>query len=184
MKNWLIFMLIVAGALSSTTLHAAQDQLADFVAAQKLELPAQFSFIQERQIRGLPRPLVSSGSIEIYANQVIWQTEEPFSQQLIISPDGITEQESETPVRGSAMMAQLLLAVLQGNINVIRDNFLTGPSDANCILLVPRSDRVREFVESISSCGSPKLERIELQEPAGNSSIIKLTPQTPDVEHN
>ncbi|MGQ4277285.1 outer membrane lipoprotein carrier protein LolA [Pseudidiomarina sp. E22-M8] len=184
MKQWLMTGVVLPALLASGCLNAKETKLEAFITAQKLELPAQFTFVQERTLRGLPQPLISSGRIEIFADQVIWHTERPFEQSLIISQDGIVEQLGATPLRGSEMMAQLLLAVLQGDIEVIRENFLDAPAEANCITLVPRNTNIREFVDSIASCGLPKLERIELQENADNSSIIRLSPMTANTGHN
>lgn len=181
MKIWLLTGLMLAAALMSPHLDAEETNLEAFIAAQKLELPAQFTFTQERHLRGLPRALRSSGRIEIFADQVVWVTEEPIEQSLIITHDGIVEHRGAEPMRGSEMIAQLLLAVLQGDIEVIRENFLDATTATDCITLVPLNAAIREFIDSITSCGSPQLERIELQEQSGNSSSIRLSPITSDT---
>lgn len=153
---------------------ATEHDLAQFLAAQQQALPLQVDFVQKRSIQGLPRPLRSEGSLTITATQVLWHTQQPMEQQLTITAEGITAGAAEQRMRGSEMVAQLLLAVLQGDAEALQQNFNYQVVE-NCLNLQPKATQLQQFIEQISSCGQAGIEQVTIEETQGNRSVITFS---------
>ncbi|WP_286823171.1 LolA family outer membrane lipoprotein-sorting protein, partial [Idiomarina sp. UBA1919] len=102
--------------ITSAMVVAGEDMTLKALSAlekQSEPLPLSLEFSQKKQLSGLPRPLVSSGQLDISKDEIVWTTEQPQQQQLTINRQGIFEQGNENSVSGSDTIAQLLLAILQ-----------------------------------------------------------------------
>ncbi|KFZ30852.1 hypothetical protein IDSA_07160 [Pseudidiomarina salinarum] len=163
---------LISGSVAEP-LPAEKPSLSEFIKEQQLTLPALFRFEQTRTIQGLPRPLISKGTLNISEDNIEWRTTHPVQQLLVVSAEGIVDKHSDTNFRGSEIIARLLMAVLSGDVKKIERNFYYAIRQP-CIELKPRNESVARFIQSIESCGSPKLDTIRLKEPAGNSSVIQL----------
>ena len=159
------------------SVRAEENPTATFLAEQQLSLPAQFSFRQQRFISGLPRPLTSSGVLTITADVIEWHTQQPVAQHLTISATGIVDTQQDQTMRGGEVIANILLAVLSGNVQNIEQHFSVA-MNGDCAQLTPRDSALNQFIAHMNTCGSPQLERIELHERNGNHSVITLTPST------
>lgn len=155
---------------------APSDALKSFLAAQQQPLPLHVNFVQRRSIEGLPRPLVSEGELTITATQVLWHTQQPLQQQLTISAEGITAGGDGTTMRGSEVVAQLLLAVLQGDAEALAQNFSYQQAE-HCLALQPKAAQLQQFIREITSCGSAGIEQVTIEETQGNRSVITFTPR-------
>ncbi|OZB05801.1 MAG: hypothetical protein B7X54_04335 [Idiomarina sp. 34-48-12] len=158
--------------------QASETSIETFMAAQKVPLPAHYSFIQQRTIQGLPRPLTSSGELLINNDSIHWETKKPIAQSLQITAAGIVDTQSETQIRGGEVIAQLLLAVLAGDLDKINTHFKV-TINGECAVLTPQAKPLSQFITHIDTCGSPQLNRIKLYEVNGNNSVIALTPKSP-----
>lgn len=179
MKRWMMTAGIALCAFTSSAHPTDDATLADFISAQQLTVPAHFHFKQSRTIRGLPRPLMSQGQLYITADAIEWRTTHPLQQRLTITAKGIVEDGADNSMRGSEIIATLLMAILRGDSEQIERNFhytIDYDGDKACLDLTPRNKVISQFVQRIESCGSPKLDTIELLEQGGNRSIIALQP--------
>ncbi len=171
--------ILLFGVFMALPAHADEQPLSaevlEFLQQQQQPLPFTVSFEQQRSITGLPRPLLSSGKLTIATDEVVWHTQKPFEQQLIITADGI-QSDDQTKLRGSEVVGQLLLAVLQGDAQAIAANFAVQLKDS-CLVLTPKLAQLQQFVESIKSCGGEQIERIRLVEQQGNESNITFQPE-------
>ncbi|WP_258241014.1 outer membrane lipoprotein carrier protein LolA [Pseudidiomarina homiensis] len=170
----LLRVLIIGALLWSECTHAKEQPLEPevlaFLQQQQQPLPFAVDFEQQRTIQGLPRALLSSGTLTVAADKVVWHTKEPLDQRLVITATGI-QPDGEAAMRGSAVIAQLLLAVLQGDAEAIDKNFSVQLA-ADCLTLTPKLEQLQQFVQAIESCGNSSIERIQLIEQQGNRSSI------------
>lgn len=175
-----VFLLSIVLLVAAPSGRAEESPTAAYLAAQQLSLPAQFDFQQQRFIRGLPRPLASSGELSITTDLIQWHTQQPVAQQLTISASGIIDVQQGQAIRGGEVVASILLAVLSGNTQTLEQHFAMTMNN-DCAQLTPRAAALSQFIARIDTCGSPQLERVELHERNGNYSIITLTPSTADA---
>jgi len=171
--------LLVAGLITfSVALAAATDGAADrallALERQSQPLPLSLQFRQEKQLTGLPRALVSSGLLAIDTDEIVWTTEQPQQQQLTINRQGIFEQGNEESVSGSDTIAQLLLAILQQDEAVLKEQFELSLKQ-DCVVMTPKADTLASVIEKIHSCGVDSVERVELFEQNGNITRIELS---------
>ena len=156
---------------------ANDDATAEALSAlekQSEPLPLSLEFSQKKQLSGLPRPLVSAGQLDIRKDEIVWITEHPQQQQLTINRQGIFEQGNEDSVSGSDTIAQLLLAILQQDEAVLKQQFRLS-LEQNCVVMVPEADALASVIEKIHSCGTDRVELVELFEQNGNTTRIELS---------
>lgn len=177
MRLLIVFILSVTLLTGLPSVGAEEDRITALLAEQQLSLPAQFSFQQQRFINGLPRPLTSRGELTIADDVIEWHTQQPVAQHLTISATGIVDAQQDQALRGGEIIANILLAVLSGDVQSINQHFSITVNN-NCAQLTPRNSALSQFIAHMNTCGSPQLERIELHERNGNHSVITLTPNT------
>ncbi|PWW40406.1 outer membrane lipoprotein carrier protein LolA [Idiomarina loihiensis] len=163
--------------ITSAMVVAGEDMTLKALSAlekQSEPLPLSLEFSQKKQLSGLPRPLVSSGQLDISKDEIVWTTEQPQQQQLTINRQGIFEQGNENSVSGSDTIAQLLLAILQQDEAVLKQQFRLS-LEQNCVVMVPEADALASVIEKIHSCGIDSVELVELFEQNGNTTRIELS---------
>ena len=117
---------------------------------------------------------MSAGQLDIRKDEIVWTTEHPQQQQLTINRQGIFEQGNEDSVSGSDTIAQLLLAILQQDEAVLKQQFRLS-LEQNCVVMVPEADALASVIEKIHSCGTDRVELVELFEQNGNTTRIELS---------
>lgn len=137
-------------------------------------LPLSLGFRQKKQLSGLPRALVSSGQLDISQEAIIWTTEHPQQQKLVINRQGIFEKSSGEVISGSRAVAQLLLAILQQDEVVLKQQFNLS-LEQECVVMTPKADALASVIKEIHSCGTDSVERVELFEQDGNTTRIELS---------
>ena len=171
-----------AGLLGSMPAHALDlDQLSAQLAASPV---VHGNFVQEKYLRGLPKPLTSDGRFVLdRARGLLWLMQTPVRQDYRIVPAGIEQRTPEgwKPLRQQAGLAQqsrLFTAVLQGDrVALERDFVLTlGAPDTGWQLdLVPKSPLLKQIFTSIKITGAQFVERIEMRETQGDSTVVRMT---------
>lgn len=171
-------LLVAMMLLMVSAVIAAEDKMTlkalSALEKQSEPLPLSLDFHQKKQLSGLPRPLVSTGQLDIRKDEIVWTTEQPQQQQLTINRQGIFEQGSEDSVSGSDTIAQLLLAILQQDEAVLKQQFRLS-LEQNCVVMVPEADALASVIEKIHSCGTNSVELVELFEQNGNTTRIELS---------
>lgn len=142
------------------------------------------SFVQEKYLRALPQPLVSTGTFVLARDRgLLWLLREPMQQDYRISGTGIARrngsgwQQSDQPTP-AARQNDLFLAVLHGNTEALQRDFeleLNGDSHAWALTLTPRSKLLGQIFTRILIQGSATAERVELLEAQGDSTLMLLT---------
>jgi hypothetical protein len=93
---------------------------------------------------------------------------------LTINRQGIFEQGGAESISGSDTIAQLLLAILQQDETVLKQQFNLSV-EQECVVMVPKADALASVIEKIHSCGAQSVELVELFEQNGNTTRIELS---------
>lgn len=188
MKRALLWLL----ALLSTPLAQAfdLDQLSARLAAPAV---VRGPFIQEKHLRALPQPLTSSGRFALSRERgLLWQLQSPLQQDYRIDPQGIARridgQWQQQPGQDvAAQQSRLFLAVLQGDRSGLERDFqlsLSGSAERWELLLTPRSLLLRQIFSDIRIQGGALVERIEIRETQGDSTVLRLPESRADDSLN
>lgn len=174
MSRLIVVMLLL---MTGSAMAVEDDSTAPALSAleqQSEPLPLSLEFKQEKQLSGLPRPLLSSGLLDINKDEIVWTTQQPQQQQLTINRQGIFEQGNKDSISGSDTIAQLLLAILQQDEAVLKQQF-TLALEQNCVVMQPKAEALASVIEKIHSCGTDRVELVELFEQNGNTTRIELS---------
>ncbi|MGP0171800.1 outer membrane lipoprotein carrier protein LolA [Pseudomonas sp. NCHU5208] len=140
-------------------------------------------FIQEKHLRALPQPLVSRGRFVLAKNHgLLWLLEHPLQQDYRIAKQGIARRSEQgwqlvAQQSASARQNRLFLAVLKGDTSGLRQDFdlsLSGSAEAWQLDLAPRSVLLKQIFKGIHINGGALVQRIELQETQGDSTVLRL----------
>ena len=140
-------------------------------------------FVQEKHLRALPQPLSSRGQFVLSRDYgLLWLLQKPLQQDYRIDAKGIawrTAQGWQAVAQQSATAQQnrLFLAVLKGDSSGLREDFeltLSGSAEAWTLQLMPRSLLLKQVFTQITINGGNLVQRIELQEVQGDSTVLKL----------
>ncbi|KTC13478.1 outer membrane lipoprotein carrier protein LolA [Pseudomonas viridiflava] len=182
--------LCVLGLLCLSSLAHAFDlqQLSDQLARPAV---VQGRFIQEKHLRALPQPLISKGRFVLARDAgLLWLLETPLKQDYRINANGIARREAEgsasvwKPVpnkNAGAEQNRLFLAVLQGDSSGLQRDFelqLQGDANAWHLTLTPRSLLLQQVFTQINIDGGELVQRIELLETQGDSTVLKMIDST------
>ncbi len=141
------------------------------------------SFIQEKHLRALPQPLTSRGHFVLAKDHgLLWLLERPLQQDYRIDTQGIARRSEQgwqfvAQQSATAQQNRLFLAVLKGDSSGLRQDFelsLSGTAEAWQLDLTPRSVLLKQVFKAIVINGGELVQRIELQETQGDSTVLRL----------
>ncbi|CAM3652285.1 Outer-membrane lipoprotein carrier protein [Pseudomonas reidholzensis] len=141
------------------------------------------SFIQEKHLRALPQPLLSRGQFILARDHgLLWLLQTPLRQDYRISAQGIARRDpsgwQSVPSRSAgAEQNRLFFAVLQGDSSGLQRDFaltLEGSAEHWQLRLDPRSLLLKQIFTRIDIAGGRYVERIELQETQGDSTVLRM----------
>lgn len=153
--------------------------------SQQLREPAvvRGQFIQEKHLRALPMPLVSRGQFVLARDHgLLWLLQQPLQQDYRITASGIV-QRTESGWRAAGQQGaskrqnELFLAVLGGDAEALQRDFeldLQGNAQAWTLSLTPRARLLQQIFNAIHIQGGTSVERIELLETQGDSTLLLL----------
>lgn len=174
MMRFLTFTLMLAfSAATPASTETAQKALVK-LSEQAQVLPLTMNFEQHKYLSGLPRALVSSGEVTITDDEILWRTLKPQSQILRITKQGVFEKSEQTATAGSDTVAELLLAILKQDKELLQQQFVLSLRES-CVQMKPRSEVMSNVMQSILSCGAERVERVELNETNGNRTVINFS---------
>ena len=140
-------------------------------------------FVQEKHLRALPKPLTSTGTFVLAKDHgLLWQLNSPLKQDYRITALGIARRNGSEwqmlPGKSAgAEQNRLFLAVLQGDSSGLQRDFelrLQGQPTQWTLTLTPRSLLLKQVFTQINIDGGELVQRIELQETQGDSTVLKL----------
>ncbi|OAB52604.1 outer membrane lipoprotein carrier protein LolA [Pseudomonas thivervalensis] len=145
-------------------------------------------FIQEKHLRALPQPLTSKGRFVLAKNHgLLWLLQTPLQQDYRITAQGIARRDGNTwqmlPNKSAgAEQNRLFLAVLQGDSSGLQRDFelsLSGEPQQWKLTLTPRSVLLKQVFNQINIDGGELVQRIELLETQGDSTVLRMLDATP-----
>lgn len=184
MTRALLARMFLALSLTLTMVSGAQAfDLAQL--SQQLREPSVIrgQFVQHKQLRALPQPLVSRGQFILAREHgLLWLLREPLQQDYRITESGFAQRtpsgwEPTGQQSAAARQNQLFLAVLRGDAEALQRDFqpeLLGTPEAWTLTLTPRSKLLQQIFSAIHIQGSVTAERIELMETQGDSTLLLL----------
>ncbi|OOG84406.1 hypothetical protein B0E42_16320 [Pseudomonas sp. A25(2017)] len=183
MKRLVIWLLLccLAPAAQAFDLQQLSEQLArpEVIHGQ---------FIQEKHLRALPQPLTSKGRFVLAKNHgLLWLLQTPLQQDYRITAQGIARRDGSTwqmlPNKSAgAEQNRLFLAVLQGDSTGLQRDFelsLSGEPQQWKLTLTPRSVLLKQVFNQINIDGGELVQRIELLETQGDSTVLRMQDATP-----
>lgn len=145
------------------------------------------SFTQRKYLAELEQPLVSTGRFVVAAGHgLLWRIEQPVQAQLVVTRQHMVQRSNgHEVVRFNAeqapalsVVAAVLLAVFQADMDQLRHYFQiqkqSGHGDHWAMTLVPSGAGVGEFIAQVRIQGAANINRIEIDQPGGDRSIIEL----------
>lgn len=183
MKRLFIWLLLCS--LSPLAQAFDLEQLSDQLARPEV---IHGQFIQEKHLRALPQPLTSKGRFVLAKNQgLLWLLQTPLQQDYRITAQGIARRDSNAwqmlPNKSAgAEQNRLFLAVLQGDSSGLQRDFelsLSGEPQQWKLTLTPRSVLLKQVFNQINIDGGELVQRIELLETQGDSTVLRMLDATP-----
>ena len=173
---------VKAGQTNPT--HSQREESVRFTAAE---------FHQNRHIKVLARPLVSSGTVELSERGFDWKQTAPYEIWLIYDGTSILErtriggQETTKEVLDPIVngLTRTLFLMLSGSLSSIEIGFeiqqQVTDSTANWhYVLIPRDVEIRGIIPRIEIAGGRYLDRIRVEESQGNFTLIELSGHRPN----
>ncbi|NVZ25119.1 outer membrane lipoprotein carrier protein LolA [Pseudomonas gingeri] len=148
------------------------------------------SFIQEKHLRALPKPLTSKGTFVLARDHgLLWLLKTPLQQDYRISAKGIARRDAGgwqmVPNKSAgAEQNRLFIAVLQGDSSGLQRDFelqLQGDAKAWQLVLIPRSVLLKQIFTRINIDGGELVQRIELLETQGDSTVLRMQDSTANL---
>jgi outer membrane lipoprotein-sorting protein len=169
LKALLLFIL-------SCNLSNAADVLTD-ITAQLIKTPiTQGEFQQEKRLKILRKPLLSTGSFTYSQNSgVIWKTLTPIPSLLLVNEARLLTGQGEQAVPPA--FGKVFKAMLGGDLKQLSDGFVITGEDkktAWTLQLIPKDELLKKIISSMVLSGDTELRVLEMQEVNGNATRINF----------
>jgi hypothetical protein len=169
LKILLVFLL-----LSS---HGYADDALAVISARLVRAPlTQGNFQQEKHLKILRKPLLSTGTFTYHQNQgVIWKTLTPMPSLLLLNDTHLLTGQGEQTV--PAAFGSLFKALLGGELQRLKDGFdITGKQQKSGwqLQLIPKDAVLKKVISTILLAGDTEVRLLELQEANGNLTRINF----------
>lgn len=190
MKRWLLLLALIASPLTqAVTLEQLQQRLAN-------QPVVRADFAQQRQIKGMPRPLLSSGKLMIVSDRGLWwQQTTPFPLTMVLDDRRMVQVMNGQPpeiITADAnpqlfQFNHLLRALFQADSAVLEQNFalnFSEPEPEHWLLeLRPITSPLDQLFKTITLQGQEYVDRIMLDDRQGDRTTLtfsnqQLTPTT------
>jgi len=169
----------------------APDLLSLIVAQLSEPAVVRASFVQEKQIAVLSRPIVSRGRVIVSRRDgLIWQIEAPLRMSIAFSASRIIETDaagkrrvhSGSDNRVQAEVGRVFHGLLAADRDILNRYFtLQAEGDVRHwrIDLTPRSAELGKFIKSLQLSGGRMIETIRVEEPNSDTTLIRLQNTAP-----
>jgi outer membrane lipoprotein-sorting protein len=167
--------------------HGADQTLLDGLRAQfARHAVVRADFTQEKRIQGMTRPVVSEGRLLFSRDQgVVWQIERPYraaylltgTHMIEVAADGTRRAVAVADQPGLPEVSRVFRSVLGADTAALAEQFrieATGTLARWTLRLTPRADALKKAIPLIVLSGGEFLERVELDEAAGDHTLIRL----------
>ncbi|TCP94900.1 outer membrane lipoprotein carrier protein LolA [Cricetibacter osteomyelitidis] len=148
----------------------------------------QGQFIQQRFLKGLDKPIVSSGQFALAQGKgLLWQMEKPITNTMRVTPQQGIEYlinnqwaKKKQSTAAETQQIQLFLNLLEGNTQGLKEQFnlqLQGNAAQWQLQLTPNSFLIKNIFNKIEIQGGKTVQQIDLYETQGDNSRILLQQQ-------
>jgi len=170
LKALLLFLL-------SYNLSYAANVLVD-ITARLIKTPiTQGEFQQEKRLKILRKPLISTGSFTYSQNNgVIWKTLTPIPSLLLVNEAHLLTGQGEQAVPPA--FGKVFKAMLGRDLKQLSDGFVITGEDkkiAWILQLTPKDELLKKIISFIELSGDTELRVLNMQEVNGNITRISFT---------
>jgi hypothetical protein len=163
--------------LLSCNLSYAADVLTD-ITARLIKPPiTQGEFQQEKRLKILRKPLISTGSFTYSQSKgVIWKTLTPIPSLLLVNDAHLLTGQGEQPIPPA--FGKVFKAMLGADLKQLSGGFVITGEDkksAWTLQLMPKDEMLKKIISSIVLNGDTELRVLEMQEVNGNTTRISFT---------
>ncbi len=147
------------------------------------------NFVQARHFVGLPKPIISKGTIEIWGDKgLIWHTKRPFPSIIIISENGIYQKDITndqpfnkiTPIASGAGIFKAVSNILKGSFTTNKaqdfdvEILPVSTTDKWYVKLTPNRAPINKIINAIDVIGDQYIKQITIYRPNGDYDVISL----------
>ena len=158
----------------------ADDVLAQITARLAKSEITQGDFQQEKQLKILRKPLLSTGTFTYHQSKgVIWKTLTPVTSLLLANDTRLLTGQGEQAV--PAALGKVFKALLGGDLMQLSDGFsITGSAQGASwrLALTPKDELLKKIIGAMVLSGDHELRLLEIQEAGGNMTRIKFAHMT------
>lgn len=187
-KAWLTSSVMALCSLSLSSVALA-DEASQILAQLATKPLVRASFVQEKTLPSLQRPLVSSGQM-LFDRQygVLWRLSKPVQADLVVTKTKMLQKTARTQSEISLARspygsgATLLLQLMSGNEAAVKQAFkvqkVSYQPQQWSIELTPNSTDLKKLFSTIQAEGDQYIRQITLTENLGGKTIIRFTQPT------
>jgi hypothetical protein len=169
LKALLLFLLSFGHSYAGDVLAQINARLAKTVIASG-------NFQQEKQLKILHKPLISTGVFTYHQSKgVIWKTLTPVASLLLVNQSHLVTNQGEQAV--PATFGRVFQAMLGGDLSRLTDDFFITGTDQELfwqLELKPKDELLQKIISTITLSGDSELRLLEIQETGGNITHIKF----------
>jgi outer membrane lipoprotein-sorting protein len=138
---------------------------------------AQGDFHQQKHLKVLHKPLISTGTFTYHQNKgVIWKTLTPVASLLLVNESKLLTGQGEQAV--PAAFGKVFKAMLGGDISALTEGFNIIGTDQKSswqLELIPKDEMLKKIISAMVLSGDTELRNLEIREAGGNITRITFT---------
>jgi len=138
---------------------------------------AQGDFHQQKHLKVLHKPLISTGTFTYHQNKgVIWKTLTPVASLLLVNESKLLTGQGEQAV--PAAFGKVFKAMLGGDISALTEGFNIIGTDQKSswqLELIPKDEMLKKIISTMVLSGDTELRNLEIREAGGNITRITFT---------
>ena len=183
-------MIARASLIVALSIALAAPAMAECAKPEALAMVrGEHAFTQTRTLKGVARPLVSSGVLEAQADGVVWKVTSPIQIVTRIGPKGVTQSIEGGPEEsvGAAgannpfFSETGLIDLLRGDLSKLETRYQIAQSARKTpegwkLALTPKSASVTSYISSIAIEGCTRVESVAVSQANGDMMRIDLKP--------
>lgn len=166
----LLFLLLFNDCIADEVLNRITAQISQKTITQG-------SFQQEKQLKFLRKPLLSSGTFTYDQHKgVIWKTISPIPSLLLVNDEHLLTAQGEQALPPA--FGRVFKAVLGGELNRLVEDFeILGKERKTSwqLQLTPKDELLKKVIKAIMLSGDSELQLLELQEANTNLTRIQFS---------
>jgi outer membrane lipoprotein-sorting protein len=155
----------------------ADDSLSQITARLEKTPITQGKFQQEKHLKFLHKPLLSTGSFTYDKSKgVIWKTLSPVPSLLLVNDTQLLTAQGEQAVPPA--FGRVFKALLGGEISRLSEGFTIEGKEEKTgwqLQLTPKDELLKKAISTIQLTGDTELRELKIQETNGNISQIRFS---------